>query len=68
VETIGDDIAWMRFGPDGRLRAINPRLGSSASRRAPASPPTPTRSRCCAVTPSSLMSPAPARATCGGRG
>jgi phosphoenolpyruvate carboxykinase (GTP) len=27
VETIGDDIAWMRFGSDGRLWAVNPEFG-----------------------------------------
>ena len=27
VETIGDDIAWMRFGEDGRLWAVNPEYG-----------------------------------------
>jgi phosphoenolpyruvate carboxykinase (GTP) len=33
VWTVGDDICWMRPGPDGRLWAINPRPASSASRR-----------------------------------
>jgi phosphoenolpyruvate carboxykinase (GTP) len=27
VETLGDDIAWMRFGEDGRLYAVNPEYG-----------------------------------------
>ncbi|GAA1787374.1 phosphoenolpyruvate carboxykinase (GTP) [Luedemannella flava] len=27
VETLGDDIAWLRFGDDGRLYAVNPEYG-----------------------------------------
>jgi phosphoenolpyruvate carboxykinase (GTP) len=69
VETIGDDIAWMRFGETAACTPSTPRPASSASRPAPAMRHQPERHAHAArgATRSSPTSPSPTTATCGGR-
>ena len=69
VETLGDDIAWIRWARTGNCGPPTRRRASSASRPAPDGTPTPTRwTPSPRATPSSPTSPSPTTGASGGKG